>query len=289
MSQEISVRQMVELVNAHSHLSLLPEIAAGQAALLLETVLAQPRQQEPLRLARHRARVYSQDGTDGIVAEILARIGQAPRRFVEIGAGGGQENNTRLWLEQGWSGVWIEADRGRCAAIRAAWAPELAAGRLVLVEAAVTRENAAALLREAGAPRDLGLLSLDIDMNTSHVWARLADWRPAVAVIEYNPAYSPAISWEVPYDPRATWAGDNRFGASLARLAEIGDLLGYCLVGCDPCGINAYFVRADLVDAERFAAPFSAANHYEPPRFNLLYLGGHRRAERAPSALESAA
>lgn len=281
MAQPITVHRMLEIVNEHSHLALLPELTAAVAASHLEALLAQTRHQEPLRLTRHRGRVFSQDGSDGIIAEILTRIEPPPRReFLEIGAGTGIENNTRLWLELGWSGIWIEADAKNCALIRSQFAEPLASGQLRLIEGMVTAENVADALHGAGCPRDLGLLSLDIDMNTSHVWKRLADWRPAVAVIEYNPAYPPSVSWEVPYDPAAVWARDNRFGASLKRLEDIGDDLGYCLVGCDVAGINAFFVRADLAAPDLFHFPVTAENHYEPPRFTLLRVAGHAPAVR---------
>lgn len=279
MSEPLTVHRLLEIINQHSHLGLLPELAAAVAASHLEALLAQPRHREPLRLTRYRGRVFSQDGSDGIVAEILARIGPLRRReFLEIGAGNGIENNTRLWLELGWSGTWIEAGAKNCTLIRSQFAEALASGKLRLIEGMVTAENVADILHGADCPRDLDLLSLDIDMNTSHVWKHLADWRPAVAVIEYNPAYPPSVSWEVAYDPAAVWAGDNRFGASLKRLEEIGDDLGYCLVGCDVAGVNAFFVRADLAAPDLFCFPVTAENHYEPARFTLLRVGGHRPA-----------
>jgi hypothetical protein len=49
--------------------------------------------------------------------------------------------------------------------------------------------------------------------------------------------------------------------------------MGYALVGCDFIGTNAFFVREELATAERFAEPFTAENHHEPPRVAML----HRR------------
>jgi hypothetical protein len=289
MGEPITVHRMLELINEHSHLSLLPALAAGQAALLLEVLLAQPRYQEPARLARHRARVYSQDGTDGILAEIFRRLGRITPLFLEIGAGDGQENNTRFWLEQGWRGAWIEADPDKVAAILAGFAPEIAERRLDVLHHGVTRENVAELVAATGLPPEIGLLSLDIDYNTSHVWRMLGALRPEVAVIEYNPNFPPSVRAEVPYLPRGRWAGDNHFGAGLKVLEEIGRELGYALVGADLTGLNAYFVRGDLVHPGVFAAPYTAENHYEPPRFHLLRLGGHAPALRDTGAQEAAA
>ena len=72
------------------------------------------------------------------------------------------------------------------------------------------------------------------------------------------------------------WDGSNFSGASLGALAALGHEKGYALVGCSLAGVNAFFVREDLV-GESFCAPFSAENHYEPPRYFLYHRPGHRR------------
>src|SRR5688572_13694008 len=73
-------------------------------------VAADGRHADPLSLPRHHAQVYSQNGEDGIIAEIFRRIGPRSRTFLEIGIEGGSQNNTRLLLEQGWRGIWIEGN-----------------------------------------------------------------------------------------------------------------------------------------------------------------------------------
>ena len=100
-------------------------------------------------------------------------------------------------------------------------------------------------------------------------------------MIEYNPNVPPVVAWEIEYQPDARWRGDTLFGASLKRLEDIGDSLGYCLVGCELSGINAYFVRADLASENLFLAPYTAEQHYEPPRFHFLSCTrGHTPARR---------
>jgi len=252
----------------------------GAVARLDEDILlAQPRYQDPRSLSKYRAQMYSQNGEDGAIAEILSRIGDDSQFFVEIGAGNGSQNNTRFLLEGGWAGVWWEASDKHCAAIRAGFTKEIEDGRLKLIEGFVTRDNLVEGLR--GCPEQFEVLSIDIDMNTSHVW-RALDWiKPRVAVIEYNQNVPPSLSWEVEYRPDAQWQGDNLFGASLKRLEQIGDDLGYRLVGCDLTGINAYFVRSDLCTEDKFLPPFTAEHHYEPPRLHFLSCGrGHPAAKR---------
>src|SRR5215469_12827924 len=96
-------------------------------------------------------------------------------------------------------------------------------------------------------------------------------------LIEYNAVVPPTMSWVVPYDPKAF--GFAKFGdlphngASLKALEELGAKKGYSLVGCDLCGVNAFFVRNDLL-GDYFAAPYTAENHYEPFRFNY-FMGAY--------------
>src|SRR5579864_3695637 len=77
---------------------------------LFEIRVAEGRYGHPLDLARHNARVYSQNGEDGIIAEVFRRIGVVDRFFIEIGIGNGLENNTRFLLEQGWQGIWLDTN-----------------------------------------------------------------------------------------------------------------------------------------------------------------------------------
>jgi hypothetical protein len=55
-------------------------------------------------------KIFGQSDEDGIIAQIFRRIGTTNKVFVEFGAETGSENNTRLLLETGWSGLWIEGD-----------------------------------------------------------------------------------------------------------------------------------------------------------------------------------
>ena len=139
----------------------------------LEALLASPRNAEPRRLNRFEAQVFSQSGEDGIIAEIFRRVGAPSRTFVEVGVGDGLENNTAFLLAQGWSGIWVEADRAALKRARVQFARPIAEGRLRVVESFVTAENLPATLREAGCADEPDLFSLDIDRNTYYAWQAL--------------------------------------------------------------------------------------------------------------------
>ena len=234
-----------------------------------------PRYAEPRRLHRHAFQVNSQNGEDGIIREIFRRIGTAGRVFVEVGVGDGTENNTAFLLAQGWRGFWIDAGDAFFAALAGRADLE---GALRTLVAPVNRDNAASLFRQLGVPEEFDLLSLDIDQNTYYAWEAIEGFRPRVVVVEYNAAIPPDLDWKVRYDEKRRWNFTQNFGASLKAFELLGARLGYRLVGCDFCGVNAFFVRQDLA-GNRFAEPFTAENHYEPPRYpQLLHRRGHPRA-----------
>jgi hypothetical protein len=247
-----------------------------QQELYLLQLLQTPRYADPRHLAHFEAQVFSQNGEDGMIAEIVRRVGTGDRFFVEIGAGHGIEANTAYLLRKGWKGIWIEADPRAVRSIQTQFAAELETGQLRLVHSFVTRENAAALLSDARVPQAFDVLSIDVDRNTSHVWRALSAFRPRLLVIEYNASIPASDEWEVPYDPDAVWDESSYFGASLKSLERLGAERGYVLVACERTGLNAFFVRAELA-ADHFPGPLSAEGCYEPPRYFLTREWGHPR------------
>jgi hypothetical protein len=235
----------------------------GEAAR--ERILADPRYDDPLRLERHGFKVYSQNEEDGILTEIFGRIGLAERTFWEFGVQDGSENNTLYRLVDGWRGAWTEGSTADVARIRERFDPAIRDGRLQVREALVDRDNVNALAAALGLPRELDLLSIDIDGNDFHVWEALGALAPRVVVIEYNPKLPPPTRWVMHYDPRHAWDGSDQYGASLAALGALGARKGYRLVACNITGSNAFFVRQDLAGG-KFPAVTDPAYYYQPHR-----------------------
>jgi hypothetical protein len=255
----------------------LEEQGKVQKEALRVQLLSTARYHDPRRLSHFEAQVLSQNGEDGVLAEIFARIGTADRRFVECGVGNGLENNTAYLLMKGWRGDWFELDEGSIRSIHQTFSRPLAQGQLSVHRQRLTMENGASAFERAGVPPEFDLLSLDIDRNTSFLWQGLSAFRPRVVVIEYNSNVPPSDAWTVEYEASLGWNRTLYFGASLKALEQIGRTLGYTLVGCETSGVNAFFVRDDLVGA-KFSGPFTAEFHYEPPRYYLARTWGHDRA-----------
>lgn len=248
---------------------------ALEQAMFRARELERPRHADPRRLLRYGAKAYSQSDEDGIIAEIFRRVGTASRFFVEIGVQEGLECNSLWLLLQGWSGLWVEADEGCCRAIRGTHRHWLDSRALRLACERVTAANVDAMVAKAGGGGEIDLLSLDIDSNDYWIWKAVEAATPRVVVIEYNASWPPPAAVTIPYDIGARWGGKNYFGASLAALARLGGAKGYDLVGCSLSGVNAFFVRRDLI-GDRFLNPGSVEDHYEPPRYFLAPLvSGH--------------
>lgn len=237
-----------------------------------EDLKASPRANEPKRLIRHGAKAFSQHDEDGIVAEIFSRIGTERLTFVEFGFDA-TENNTLALAVQGWSGTWLDADPHKVSEAHVLHASLIDSGRLKVETAAIGVQNLHATLALLCSEGALDLLSIDVDGNDLWLFDAL-ELRPRVVIIEYNATWPPPMAISVPYDPAHCWKGNNYFGASLSALVKVGVRKGYSLVGCSTSGANAFFVRSDLCE-DRFCQPYTAENHYEPPRYFLIDIVGH--------------
>jgi len=197
-------------------------------------------------LSRFELRVFSQNGEDGVLIEILNRIGVEHRYFVEFGIQEGVEGNCVLLADVlGWGGLFLEADPEFFAGVSRKYA-----GTPVDVrQEMVTAERVEEIFAAAGVPVGLDVLSIDIDGNDVYVWEALTTHRPRVVVIEYNSGILGDGPLAQPHDPDRSWDGGSAWGSSLAALEAVGRRKGYSLVHTDLSGVNAFFVRDDLLPA----------------------------------------
>lgn len=221
-------------------------------------MIPSPFQRDPANVYVPVWRLWSQRDEDGILTRIIDRLGLPAGRFVEIGVDA-HECNTRILVEDGWTGRWIDQRPG-------ATVPG--------VERIRTRVTLGNVVELVGRP---DVLSIDVDGNDSWLLAEvLRDGaRPAVIICEYEANYGPVADWRDDYDPNWTWDGREatRRGTSFALLRRLGWLYGYALVACTLAGNDAFLVR----DASAF--PFANDDrHYSPHR--ALWLAKRRPPKR---------
>jgi len=191
-----------------------------------------------------------------IVGAIVAEVGVGDRVFVEFGSGAtGKECTTGKLRHDGWTGLWMDG-----------------LGDDVLVKKEyVTAENINALLDKHGMPEYPDVLAIDIDGVDWWVW-RAVSRRPRVVVIEYNASCGPEASVTVPYRPDFKWDRTAYFGASLEALARLGRRKGYTLVWTCRIGVDAFFVRDDLVPGHFVVRP--VARLWRPQRYGPVQPDG---------------
>jgi hypothetical protein len=196
-------------------------------------------------LQQYRRSIYSQNGEDGVIAELIRRLGIGNGWFCEFGAWDGRYgSNCYALLRQGWSGVMIEGEPARCVALQ-----RLAnryPGRLHAIEAFVshqpgTPESLDRLLARTPIPQNFDVLSIDIDGLDYQVWRTLEAYRPVIVIIE--------IDSSIPPGPELIH-GDGS-NTSFSAMLKLGQDKGYRLAAHTG---NMIFVRADHMEKVRLPA-----------------------------------
>ena len=204
-------------------------------------------------LERYEYSLFSQNGEDGILRFLFSKIGFSSRKSLEFGFGALQNNCLRLVLHENFAGVFIDGSEKNVAQFNKA-AERLGVSSSRAIHRFLTLENLESTIRESGLSGEIDLLVIDVDGNDYWFWDAIHCLSPRVVVIEYNASLGADLSLTVPYDPSF-----KRFekhpsgmycGASLTALTRLGARKGYSLVGCDSNGVNAFFVRNDLLPSE---------------------------------------
>jgi len=184
-------------------------------------------------ITKFEQKIYSQNGEDGILQAIFEKIGTTNTFCVEFGVEDGTECNTRYLIEKkGWQFLHMDCAENLPLSIK---------------KEKITAENVNALFKKYNVPNEFDLLSIDIDSNDYWIWKAI-QYSPRVVLVEYNAVIPSDQSKTVVYNPNARWDGTDYFGASLLALVKLGNSKGYTLIGCESCGVNAFFVRDELIE-----------------------------------------
>jgi len=191
---------------------------------------------------------YSQNGEDGIIHAIFAKIGSTNRFFVEFGVEDGVECNTRyLSKHHSWRGLLMDGSNEN--------------ESLNLHKEFITAENIESLFEKYDVPNKFDLLSIDIDGNDYWVWKAIIHWQPRVVVIEYNACIPALPSVTMPYKSDFMWDKTDYYGVSLGALEKLGKEKGYTLIGTDRNGVNAFFVLNEFMEGNFIAQPLEKLYH----------------------------
>jgi len=200
-----------------------------------------PLNAESTWLLKHRRDVTSQCGEDGILEKIFEVIGDHGKVCVELGAWDGVHcsNTHALLRDRGWSGYLIEANADRFKELQRTYRDN---PRATLIHRFVDldpgRGTLDEILAEHACPREIDLLSIDIDGNDYYLWESMPEPTAKVVLIEFNPT--------VPNDVVFVQerSASVHQGCSLLALTELAEKKGYELVCATDW--NALFVRLEL-------------------------------------------
>lgn len=188
-----------------------------------------------MNIHEYERKEYSQHGEDGALLEIVRRLPDIPRWFVEVGCGDGSENNTRCLLDRGWQGMWIDADARNT--VKAREINPLTETLLVGVETKI-----------CPAVAGTGVFSLDIDGNDYWVWKSLGpQLNPWVCIIECQ--IQKSGWWVMPYFERYAWDHvTHNCGGTVEAMEALGREMGYTSLGVLTEGPNMFLVRNDIAE-----------------------------------------
>ncbi|MGB8363504.1 MAG: FkbM family methyltransferase [Rhizomicrobium sp.] len=190
-------------------------------------------------LASYARDIYSQSGEDGIIGEILNRIGSASQMdgwCVEFGAWDGihLSNTYNLIKNRGYRAVLIEGDAIRHKQL----CKNIPSADIIKICQFVNFEGDASLgsiLKKTPIPEDFDFLSIDIDGCDYFILESLTDYRPKLVCIEYNPTIPNEVEFVQPKDFSV------KQGSSAKSLTRLAEKMGYALVAVTHC--NLFFVR----------------------------------------------
>ena len=234
----------------------------------------------PNPLNKFGKKCFSQTDEDGITLEILRRIKQiADGVYAEFGVGDGTENNTLILAALGWKGFWVGGEK---LAINVDNAKRK---KFTYLREWVTAENILDLTKKGCSEIDseeIDVISLDLDGNDIYFVEKLLakGFKPKLFIVEYNGKFPPPIKFQIEYDPKHVWKGDDYYGASLTSFDSLFNDFGYKLVCCNSqTGVNAFFVDAAYL--EFFSdVPTDINQIYVEPRYHRFTRYGDTQSLR---------
>lgn len=186
----------------------------------------------------------AQNDETEILKRLVGRF-KVPRTFVEFGFSGWEFNCASLAKE--WEGLLID---GNPYNVRIS---SLVNSRNIVSKCVwLTLENMD-FIEEFAREKGLGILSIDVDGNDYWFLERLLKTNPAIIICEYNSTFG-LKPITTPYDPGFDRTKKHKswtyFGASLTAINHLASINGYSLIEVSNSGVNAFFVRRDLMTTD---------------------------------------
>jgi hypothetical protein len=194
-----------------------------------------------MKLISYRKNIYSQNGEDGIIEEILNRLNIKEGSFVEFGALDGVtfSNTYNLLKNKNWQGFYIESDKNNYFHLEKL--KEIYKEKLIILNERVEIKGESSLdnliKKHTNFSKEFDLLSIDIDSFDYQIFENLQEYKPTIIIIEVESTIHPPK--EQIHD------GIKNFRTSFSSMAKLGQTKGYtaiCHTG------NIIFIKNDKLN-----------------------------------------
>jgi hypothetical protein len=201
-------------------------------------------------LHKYKNNLYSENGEDGILLELLSRLKIFNHKdiwCVEFGAWDGiRASNTFALVEKGASAVYIEGNPFR---FKDLLKTQKRFRNIIAINAFISpdskdKNSLDTILHKTRIPINFDVLSIDIDSYDCDVWESCKDFMPKIIIIEINSSIPPGVLLR---------HGKNISGNSFSSTLNVGTKKGYKLVSHTG---NLIFLRNDLINMLDFPARF---------------------------------
>tara|TARA_A100001388_G_scaffold264846_1_gene236483 strand:- start:2815 stop:3573 length:759 start_codon:yes stop_codon:yes gene_type:complete len=225
---------------------------------------------------KYRYNIFSQNGEDGIIQELLFRLQEKISKdpwCVEFGAWDGiHMSNTFNLVKNGWNGLYIEGNSERFKELTKTcekFSKLLSECKYVEkdYESPNSLDN---ILKSKKIPINFDILSIDVDSFDLEIWEQLKGFSPKIVIIEINSNYLPGIlKWHTGNKPVNKFGG-NSFSATLMVAKNKGYQL-ICHTG------NMIFIKNDYLELLNISKKyiqypdllFDDSTYIESKRMNL--------------------
>lgn len=184
----------------------------------------------------------SQSNESEIIDRLIRKY-NVPKLFVEFGFSGWEFNCIKL--TEDWEGLLLDGNRYNIKIANSIFNSRITAKNLW-----ITLDSLDFVFDYLNKKNGLGILSIDVDGNDYWFLEKLVITKPAIIVAEFNLAFG-LLPISVPYDfafdrtvNHESWT---YYGASLSAINHLCSLHGYSLLEVSQNGVNAFFVRDDLL------------------------------------------
>jgi len=194
-------------------------------------------------LQKYKKNNYSQFGEDGILDEILERLGKKislNRWCVEFGAWDGIScsNTCNLIRHKNYKGILIESDRKKYQELLKNHPQKnvIKINKKIDITGHNKLDN---ILSATSIPLNYDFLSIDIDGMDYHIFSGIDVYKPKIICIEFNPS--------IPIDVEFVQEKNFKIkhGSSALSIFNLAEKKGYKLIACTNC--NLIFIDKKII------------------------------------------